>query len=75
MKIKVFMLKGKHNLIYDLQGFFLTAGGFLVSDPDEIMTQMGLEQSCTAHSPGTKLPTTKQVLDGLELLIQDLSKR
>lgn len=74
MKIKVYMLAGKHNLICDLQGFFLTAGGFLVSDPGDIETQKGLEQSCPAYSPGTKLPTTKQVLDGLDLLIQDLSK-
>lgn len=74
MKIKVYMLAGKHNLICDLQGFFLTAGGFLVSDPGDIKTQMGLEQSCPAYSPGTNLPTTKQVLDGLDLFIQDLSK-
>ena len=73
-KIKVFMLAGKHNLICDLQGFFLTAGGFLVSDPEGIEKVDNPKESCPAHDPGTKLPTAQQVREGLDLLIQDLSK-
>ena len=73
-KIKVFMLAGIHNLICDLQGFFLKAGGFLVSDPEGIETNVDLKESCPAHDPETKLPTARQVLEGLDLLVQDLSK-
>ena len=73
-KIKVFMLAGKHNLICDLQGFFLTAGGFLVNDPEGIETNVDPKESCHTHDTATKLPTAQQVLEGLELLIQDLSK-
>ena len=74
MKIKVYMLAGKHNLICDLQGFFLTAGGFLVNDPEGIETNVDPKESCHTHDTATKLPTAQQVLEGLELLIQDLSK-
>ena len=75
IKIKAFMFAGKSiNLICDLQGFFLTAGGFLVSDPEDIKTLKDLEESCPAYDPTTKLPTAKQVRYGLNLLIEDLSK-
>ena len=75
IKIKAFMFAGKSiNLICDLQGFFLTAGGFLVSDPEDIKTLKDLEESCPAFDPTTKLPTAKQVRYGLNLLIEDLSK-
>ena len=75
IKVKAFMFAGKDiNLICDLQGFFLTAGGFLVSDPEDIKKVDNPKESCPAHDPGTKLPTAQQVREGLDLLIQDLSK-
>lgn len=60
----------KYHLICDLQGFFLFAGGFLVSDPDDIQENKTPQQKCESN-PGAE-PTTKQVLDGLTLLIRDL---
>lgn len=76
MKILEFMVAyappGKYYLICDLQGFFLFAGGFLVSDPDGIKENATLQQTC--NDPRGE-PTTKQVLDGLALLIQDLPLR
>ena len=59
----------KYHLICDLQGFFLFAGGFLVNDPDGIQANKTLQQTC--NDPRAE-PTTKEVLDGLALLIQDL---
>lgn len=59
-------------LICDLQGFFLFAGGFLVNDPDGIKENATVQQTC--NDPRGE-PTTKQVLDGLALLIQDLPLR
>lgn len=74
-KIREYMVapQGKHHLICDLQGFFLFAGGFLVSDPDGIKENKTLQQKCE-NDPHTE-PTTEQVLDGLELLIRDLPLR
>ena len=65
---------GKYYLICDLQGFFLFAGGFLVNDPGDIKNVTSLQQKCE-NDPGAAEPTTKQVLDGLALLIQDLPLR
>ena len=61
---------GKYYLICDLQGFFLFDGGFLVNDPGGIKN-VTLQQQCE-NDPHASEPTTKQVLDGLALLIQDL---
>ena len=61
---------GKYHLICDLQGFFLYAGGFLVNDPGDIKENVTLPQKCE-NDPQVE-PTTKNVLDGLALLIQDL---
>ena len=61
---------GKYYLICDLQGFFLFAGGFLVNDPGDIKN-VTLQQKCE-NDPEASEPTTKQVLDGLALLIQEL---
>ena len=60
----------KYHLICDLQGLFLSAGGFLVNDPEDIKENVNLHQKCEIDTE--REPTTKQVLDGLELLIQDL---
>lgn len=62
----------KYHLICDLQGFFLSAGGFLVNDPEGIKENVNLHQKCEIDKE--REPTTKQVLDGLELLIQDLQE-
>ena len=64
---------GKYHLICDLQGFFLYAGGFLVNDPGDIKGNVTLQQKCEIDPRAE--PTTKQVLDGLRLLIQDLPLR
>ena len=71
-KIKEYMVapQRKYHLICDLQGFFLSAGGFLVNDPEDIKENVNLHQKCEIDTE--REPTTKQVLDGLELLIQDL---
>ena len=71
-KILEFMVAppGKYHLICDLQGFFLYAGGFLVNDPGDIKENVTLQQKCE-NDPYVE-PTTKNVLDGLALLIQDL---
>ena len=61
----------KYHLICDLQGFFLSAGGFLVNDPEDIKENVNLHQKCEIDT--VREPTTKQVLDGLKLLIQNLA--
>ena len=74
-KILEFMVAppGKYHLICDLQGFFLYAGGFVVNDPGDIKENVDLQQKCEIDPRGE--PTTKQVLDGLKLLIQYLPLR
>ena len=71
-KMRDFMTapQGQYHLICDLQGSFLFDGGFLVNDPQEVKENMGLDQRCDIEQ--RREPTTRQVIDGLTQLIDNL---
>ena len=52
-----------YNRICDLQGFFMKAGGFVISDPDGVLKNTTSSNTC--HDKNV-FPTTKKVIEGLK---------
>ncbi|XP_068683109.1 uncharacterized protein [Montipora foliosa] len=73
-KIIAYMQDGTYRQICDLQGFFLTKGGFKVNDVPQIRERMGLRDRCDTDHPTEREPTTEEVLDALEQMSKAFKK-
>ena len=60
-----------YNRICDLQGFFIKAGGFVISDPDGILMNTPANHTCHDEQD---FPTTKKVIDALKQMSDKLDK-
>ena len=60
-----------YNRICDLQGFFMKAGGFVISDPDGVLINTTSDNTC--HDEMV-FPTTKKVIEGLKQMSDKLER-